>query len=959
MAIGLKHLFICYSRRDSEDNALRLYDELTAGPPRYEVWIEQRKLRPGVNWALSISDALQNCEALLFLITEDSVSKASNCNSEWQTVLLHHKPVLTLGFTKTAEVPFQLENLQSIDFSDDFDAGIARLRIELRKMASPEGKIDFLERRLPGLLRDAGNAPASERRWKAEAEIEAVQAQINELRHQTPVASPHGAAARRCFVAVPPYFQGRSKEQAFITAFVANAEQVVLNVVGESGVGKSTLVGRVLNSMVASNPSQLDDAIFIDAAKSENVTMVGLLSSLRNFIASSGRRLLGPGTETEDEKDELARYLESLKSLRIVVVVENFELALDPVSLTCRSEMESAISIWLQQRTSNVKLILTTQIDPKNPCFISRTRQARIKLGPLKTLEGVKMLRALDTDGTVGLQTEWEEVLTKACEAVDGLPRALEGLYSCLVTERKFTLSTLIADLGRLPESVVQWIVSKLFNRLDRGTHAVALSLAIFGRSVDHLAVEFLLFPFENGESAVVRLERLVDMRLARSNGNQYYLQRLELEFLLGTLPGDPLSAGVDPPSMSRIYLYRRAADYFQMRKEELRKRALGPGGSAEIYAPLEIDEFRLRYAGEDFGRAARVLLEIERRELMIRGHYQLLAELHTKLIGRLTEPGVEMDNLSGLGTALYRLGRSEEAYAHFKEALAIARARGDGNSEARVTGSLGNIFSEVGQIDEAIVYYTRALSISRDLRNSELEAAYLICIGNRLGELGQVDEAIAKLEQALQIVGPFSSEDEPIALTNLAILNLDKGNYSKAVMLAQKAVAFGEELRSGLVQSHSHWCCALGHLLGERLTSAADEISLAAIHDFPPLNHEVALLMGLIAYRQQRDTKAKEGFQRAIGAASALLKHNAKNYGALDVIGLAECGLALGGDMSAASRSRRRFQAARRICRADGVVKRAMALLRALARNSADQPFMPAIEAAVQGKWSKADTVF
>lgn len=101
--------FICYSRRDGEDIALTLADQLAAGPPSIPIWIDRRNLQPGIDWDEQIVEALRSGAGVLYVMTTDSVSPNSECKKEWTRALRYNKPIIPLLFHKKAEMPFRLE----------------------------------------------------------------------------------------------------------------------------------------------------------------------------------------------------------------------------------------------------------------------------------------------------------------------------------------------------------------------------------------------------------------------------------------------------------------------------------------------------------------------------------------------------------------------------------------------------------------------------------------------------------------------------------------------------------------------------------------------------------------------------------------------------------------------------------------------------------------------------------
>jgi tetratricopeptide (TPR) repeat protein len=161
----------------------------------------------------------------------------------------------------------------------------------------------------------------------------------------------------------------------------------------------------------------------------------------------------------------------------------------------------------------------------------------------------------------------------------------------------------------------------------------------------------------------------------------------------------------------------------------------------------------------------------------------------------------------ANLGGALKRLGRPHEAIDSYRRALLLEPAR------AEVHCNLGNALLDLGQPEAAAASYQRALEIKPDF------VAALVHLGGALRELGQASAAEARFREALQLQ-PSSAEIHhnlavvlrlqnltaqaeascraaldlnpqlAAAIVFLAKLQVDRGNFSEAEALFQRAIA-------------------------------------------------------------------------------------------------------------------------------------------------------------------------
>src|SRR5215468_5870173 len=154
--------FISYSSVDGANFAVKLADELAAGPPAIPVWLDKRALRPGEDWDEQVGDAIKTCKGMIFVMSMDSVRPDSVCKNEWVRALKYKKPVIPLLRDRQAELPFRLGSREYINFTGDFASAVARLRKHLAWMDLPAGQLQALKHRLSDAQRELPRSEAEQ-----------------------------------------------------------------------------------------------------------------------------------------------------------------------------------------------------------------------------------------------------------------------------------------------------------------------------------------------------------------------------------------------------------------------------------------------------------------------------------------------------------------------------------------------------------------------------------------------------------------------------------------------------------------------------------------------------------------------------------------------------------------------------------------------------------------------------
>ncbi len=142
----MPHYFLSYSRSDM-GFADRLAGDLSSAGS--EIWVDRKEVRAGEEWDRSVVNALEECGALVVILSPESVDSA-NVADEVGFALDRGKPILPV-LLRECEIPLRLRRRQRIDFSD-YELGLERLRSDLAlidaaipKPSAPDQKEERLD----------------------------------------------------------------------------------------------------------------------------------------------------------------------------------------------------------------------------------------------------------------------------------------------------------------------------------------------------------------------------------------------------------------------------------------------------------------------------------------------------------------------------------------------------------------------------------------------------------------------------------------------------------------------------------------------------------------------------------------------------------------------------------------------------------------------------------------------
>jgi tetratricopeptide (TPR) repeat protein len=852
------HCFISYSNTDGLDFATKLATELESGQPFIKVWFDKNEMTSsGDDWDDQICSAISNCKCLLFVMSEDSTGKGSNCKEEWTWALKCKKPVICIFLDKKAEDQFRLNNRQKVDFSSNFDAGVAQLRKAVARLDSEEGKLDELNHRLADAKRDLHRAK-DEDQLRIKTEIEELKAEIT--RQEEIVKNPKAAEKRTedniksglererqpekpttksqstKFINPPPgiapnYFQDRFVETRQIVDFLNNDSQRLLTIVGRAGVGKTAMVCRLLKALERGElPDDLgemkaDGIVYLSETGSHRVNFANVFADLSKLLPKDDAEQLegiykNPQTSTGDKMRAL---LDAFPSGRVILLLDNFETLIDPESLSLRdSELSDALNALLGGQHHAVKAVITTRIAPRDLAVSEPGRQHHLSLDEgLESPYAENVLREMDADGRVGLKSAPDALLNKAREKTRGYPRALEALYAILSVDRYTTLEELL-ELS-LPDEVVQKLVGEAFNRLDPSAQKVMQALAVYNRPVSPAAIDYLLQPHLPSIDSALVLNRLVNMHFARREAGHYYLHPADKEYAFSIVPEKDLTTKdtkvtkenqVDKPEADA------SADAESLEKakqavEELKTLFAEMKQKEQNENPTENSDnkkvdFESLFKSSRSLRASR-LTAFTQHDLLNRA---------ADYFAQARKPRAEWKKLDDLAAQLAEFelrcdaGNYDTAasvllgfdfdylrlWGHYRLMIEMhEKLEGKINdlNLARISiGNMGQALYFTGNGKKAITNYEKAVLMAKKAKNRQAESVWLGNVGLAYANLGDVHKAIEFHEHALVIAREIGDRGgEGVDLGNLGNRYSDLGDARKAIEFYEQALVITREV--------------------------------------------------------------------------------------------------------------------------------------------------------------------
>jgi tetratricopeptide (TPR) repeat protein len=605
----------------------------------------------------------------------------------------------------------------------------------------------------------------------------------------------------------PLYFQDRYVESGMVADFLKTDQLRMITLVGRGGIGKTAMICRLLMSLEHGvlpddrGTFEINGIVYLSEIGQHKVGYANLFEDLCKLlpinVAKKYEKIYKDGQQSVRSK--VLAVLEEFQSRPVIILLDNLETIINAETRSLiQEDTRDALRAILEAPHHCVKVIITTRIPPLDLRLIQPERQQTLALDEgLDSPYAENLLKALDSDGTLGLREAPDHLLKKVRDHTRGFPRALEAFYGVLAADRSTTLEELLSETQySLPQSVVEILVGEAFSRLNKSAQMVMQALAIFARPVPCVAVDFLLQPYMKNPDSAPILNLLVNMHFVRSEMGRFYLHPVDLAYALSLVPADSNEeTGAERVSYSQRVLHKRASEYFH----QIRR----PSNEWKTLADIEpqLAEFELRCAAGDYVTALWLMNEIDFDYLSRWGHAGLVIEMRQKLLGKFSDNYSECLNQKGLGGAYLERGESRKAIENCQIALSLSEKIQNQSQTATSLNTLAIAYRRLGQILKAIEMYERSLSIDRALTLTKSEATTLSNLGVAYRYMGLLTLSLDVHNQALAIQRRnHYIRDEGVSLGTRSVCYRFIGQLKKAIEDSTRSLKIARD------EKDRHW---------------------------------------------------------------------------------------------------------------------------------------------------------
>ena len=544
-----------------------------------------------------------------------------------------------------------------------------------------------------------------------------------------------------------PKFVGRREKIREIVDSIADEDIKVVMVHGYSGVGKTSLVSKVLR--------ELQGYYMFSVPTPSTFNFGEFFEKFHMFLVKNGIYDL-----SEYEKQDILGKIEGLISLlskkRIIIAFDGFEDQVEHKEIK-----DEGIRLFLERVVTTPlkgKVVVTSKV-----AFDILEGRLSGCIGDI-SLDGFyeeESSRYLNNFGLKGLGEDERRLLHRK---TDGHPYALEIFVGLT---KRFTIEELFRDESLYVGEIEVRFVGKLLSSLNSEERETLSRCAVFD-----IPVPLRAFEFVGAEKEVI--SDLVGVNLVKFDQDLgvYKVHSTTRDVVLSEL-GEEVKE-----------LHMKAGQFWEM----------SGGHTGIIWDWVKAQDHY--YQAEEYKRAGEIVNNVA-EFLYMWGYIRLLEVLLERLKDK-TEELVKAGILHHLGITAYSVGEYEKAVSNYEESLKIKEELEDKRGIAITLHQIGMVHHVKGEYEKAVSNYEESLKIKEELGDKRGIAITLHQIGMVHHDKGEYEKAVSNYEESLKIEEELGDK-RGIASTlgQISKIHLEKRNFRDCIKLNLIILAIFKYLES------------------------------------------------------------------------------------------------------------------------------------------------------------------
>lgn len=800
---SLGKVYISYSYTDGKDFAYKVANQLKEKD--ISPWINSSNIQDSILLNQEIRRALQSALCIVLIVSTDAL-ESRYVKSEWESGISRYLPIIPM-IVENVDLPQKLKRYDAIQCEGRENEAIADLIFKIENIfethlkylshltqqaKDEETRKDIEDAITKWQIRFASE---SERSKKATEKIEA---EINEEKDRLRIVAENRTVGQRIvgqrLVDISSHFRNRETQTKRIAELIMGSEARLISVIGRGGIGKTAVVSKVLRQFEAKEKDTSDTDIHVDgivylSTRTKGITLERIFLDCAQMLGGEQEtKILGLWKDSNLDNDEkISGLLNTLGDGLYIILLDNMEDLLE-AGRVIDSQIEAFLDISLRT-PHNARLLLTSR-EPINFDKELMRFDYRVEIGEgLPENDALEVLRDLDPNHDYGIRDADESVLLQIIRAVHGVPRALEIVASILANDPFISIDELLAQKHIFQrDEFVEELVRENYKRLDSNSRRVMEALAIYGRPVPMVAVDYLL----SAQTYIISIRdvliRLIDLYVVKINKKDKLvsLHPIDQDYVYGLM----LSENWEHESNTTlISLHSRAAEYYAELEVSTDKWLAIQDIEPQLF------QFDHLIQARNYDLAATLLSRLDNEYLLRWGYAQRIKEMRILLDGHLDDRKDLLEHHQSMGLAEFALGFLDESIDRHEKALKIARELGEKATESSILTTLANALRRIANYEKALQYSEYALALARNDGHIQNQADITVNMGNIYWRTGNYTKAKDLFQEATDTIQSIAeplvidTRIQAYAVGGLGSVLLSQGELEKSIIKLQEAL--------------------------------------------------------------------------------------------------------------------------------------------------------------------------